>query len=426
MGICGIELVYALVLMIGAVNFGIIGIYTSSVGDQIRDKYHISDTNVKFVLYSSIPFLSAIIGCYITKLTLSKLKGSRKKTVFIIDCIAGASWLLNCLTKVSIIVGIVTRALCGLALGAFVTISPMYLVEIAPEGYSGVFGSMNQFAIVLGNIFCSVLGPYLTYMEVNYVGAGMSALQGILIWFICESPEANEGEIDEQPTIAVFKKKYAKGLVVGITLMFITQFAGINGILTNLSIIMSEGGLNINPNFQSAIAIAAQFISIFINFLTVERLGRRIVWIISSAVCALGLILLALNEKFHWSNVLPVVCIFIYFFGFGYGVGSICWFIVSEIFEVDIRAAANSVCVIFNWGFSFIIVMVFPSMKKSMKMFGASIFFFVICIFSIIFGFFMIPEPKRNRESFDEGAEKKDDQQNSNEDENEAEDIDEV
>ena len=197
--------------------------------------------------------------------------------------------------------------------------------------------------------------------------------------------------------------------------MFITQFAGINGILTNLSIIMSEGGLDINPNFQSAISIAAQFISIFINFLTVERLGRRIVWIISSAVCAVGLLLLALNEKFHWSTVLPVVCIFIYFFGFGYGVGSICWFIVSEIFEADIRSAANSVCVIFNWGFSFIIVMVFPSMKKSMKMFGASIFFFVVCIFSIVFGFFMIPEPNRNKESNDEDIDDKEDEYNASE-----------
>ncbi|KAK8842200.1 glucose import [Tritrichomonas musculus] len=377
MGVCGIELVYALVLMIGPIDFGFIGIYTSSIGHQIRGKYNLSDTHIKWVLYSSIPFLTAIIGAYIAKITLSKTKGSRKKTVFVVDCIAGVSWLLNCLTKVNIIAGIITRALCGLALGAFVTISPMYLVEIAPSGYSGVFGSMNQFAIVLGNILYSVLGPYLDYMELNYLAAGVSVLQAILIWFIIESPDADQESAEEKPTTAVFQRKYAKGLIVGIILMFITQFSGINGILTNISIIMSEGGLDINPNFQSAIAIAAQFISISINFLTVERLGRRIVWIISSAVCAVGLLLLALNEKFNWSTVLPVVCIFIYFLGFGYGIGSICWFIVSEIFEADVRSAANSVCVITNWAFSFVMVMVFPSMKKSMKMFGVSIFCFV-------------------------------------------------
>ena len=407
MEICNINLAYALVLMIGSIDFGLIGVYTSSIGDQVRGLYNLTDTNIKWVLYSSIPFLSAIIGCYITKITISKFNGSRKKTVFVIDCIAFVAWLLNCLTKVSIIAGIITRALCGLPLGAFIVICPMYLVEIAPSGYSGVFGSMNQFGVVFGNILCSILGPYLTYNELNYVGAATSALQGILIWFIIESPDAKQGNIDEKLTIAVFKPKYAKGLIVGITLMFITQFGGISGILTNISIIMSEAGLDLNPNFQSAIAIAAQFISISINFLTVERLGRRIVWIISSAICGLGFLLLALNEKFKWSNVLPVVCIFIYFLGSGYGINSICWFIVSEMFDADIRSAANSVCVIANWVFSFIMVMVFPSMKKTMKMFGVSIFFLAVCIFSIIFGYFMISEPKKDGESTDEDTDGK-------------------
>lgn len=407
MDVCNIKLVYAFVLMIGSIDFGLIGVYTSSIGDQVRNLYDLTDIDIQWVLYSSIPFLSAIIGCYITKITISKFKGSRKKTIFVIDCIEISSWLLNCLTKVSIIAGIITRALCGIPLGAFIVICPMYLVEIAPTGYSGVFGSMNQFGVVFGNIFCSILGPFLTYNELNYVGAATSALQAVLIWFIIESPDANEGNNDEKPITAVFKKQYARGLIVGITLMFITQFGGISGILTNLSIIMSEGGLDLNPNFQSAIAIAAQFISIVINFLTVEKLGRRIVWIISSAICGIGFLLLALNEKFNWSNVLPVVCIFIYFLGSGYGINSICWFIVSEIFDADIRSAANSVCVIANWAFSFIMVMVFPSMKKTMKMFGVSIFFLAVCIFSIIFGYFMITEPKMNGESTGEDTEEK-------------------
>lgn len=240
MDVCNIKLVYAFVLMIGSIDFGLIGVYTSSIGDQVRNLYDLTDIDIQWVLYSSIPFLSAIIGCYITKITISKFKGSRKKTIFVIDCIAIASWLLNCLTKVSIIAGIITRALCGIPLGAFIVICPMYLVEIAPTGYSGVFGSMNQFGVVFGNIFCSILGPFLTYNELNYVGAATSALQAVLIWFIIESPDANEGNNDEKPITAVFKKQYARGLIVGITLMFITQFGGNSGILTNLSIIMSE------------------------------------------------------------------------------------------------------------------------------------------------------------------------------------------
>lgn len=155
---------------------------------------------------------------------------------------------------------------------------------------------------------------------------------------------------------------------------------------------MTEGGLNMNPNFQSTIAVASQFIAIIVEFFTVEILGRRNVWMISSAICGIGLLLLALNDEFEWSTVLPVICIFLYYFGFGFGIGSVSWFIVSEVFEVEARSAANSVCVIMNWIFAFILVMVFPSMKKTMKMYGTSIFFFCICVLSIVFGCYAIPD----------------------------------
>ena len=129
--------------------------------------------------------------------------------------------------------------------------------------------------------------------------------------------------------------------------------------------------------------------------MTIEKAGQRVIWIISSATCAVGLLLLALNEKFHWTTVLPVICIFIYNFGYGLGIGPIPWFIVSELFDVDTRASANSFCILCNWAFAFIMVMVFPEMKDSMGMFGVSLFFFAVCIFSILFGIFMIPNPSK-------------------------------
>lgn len=379
--------------MVGSMTYGLVSVYTSPTGAEIKRLHKLSDTSAEWIFYSSIPFLCGIIGSFITKYILNIFQGKRKISVIIIDIIGSASWFLNCLTKVSIVAGIITRALCGVSMGAYMTITPMYLVEIAPVGYSGVFGAMNQFGVCIGNILFSVLGPYLNYMELNYVGGSICILQGVLIWFIPESPEADK-EIEESSIMSVFKKKYLKGLFIGITTMFMVQFSGINGILANLSQIMTEGGLKMDSNFQSTIAVASQFVAIFVNFFTVEFLGRRIVWIISSAICGVGLLLYALNEKFNWSNVLPVVCIFLYYFGFGYGIGSISWFIVSEVFDVEARAAANSVCVISNWIFAFVLVMAFPSMKKTMGMFGTSILFFVICILSIVFGFFAIPEPK--------------------------------
>ncbi|KAK8835892.1 glucose import [Tritrichomonas musculus] len=399
MGIFRKELGYAFIIMIGSLTYGDVSVYTSPTSNDIRTKHHLSDTSAEWTFYCSIPFLFGIVGSLITKYILLGFKGRRKLTVFVVDIIGTAAWLLNCLTKVHIAAGIVSRALCGVAMGAYMTINPMYLVEIAPEGFSGVFGAINQFGVCIGNILFSILGVYLDYMELNYVGAAICALQGFLIWICPESPESKNGTVDEVPLLSVFKPQYAKGLFIGITTMFMVQFSGINGILANLNSIMDEAGLNMDPGFQSTIAVASQFVAIFVNFFTVELLGRKVVWMLSSAICGIGLLLLALNDQFEWSNTLPVISIFLFYFGFGYGIGSISWFIVSEYFETDTRAAANSVCVICNWIFAFILVMVFPSMKKSMGMFGSSIFFFVVCMLSIIFGLYAIPEPVREGES---------------------------
>lgn len=421
------ELGYAFILMIGSMTYGVVSVYTSPTGLAIRTLHNISDTSVEWTLYCSIPFLFGIVGSYITKVILSLFKGKRKPSVFTIDCIGTAAWLLNCLTKINIIAGIISRALCGVAFGAYMTIIPMYLVEIAPPGNSGIFGAMNQFGVCIGNILFSILGPYLDYMEFNYLGAAICLLQGFLIWLVPESPEADKGEIKEASLLSVFKKKYAKGLFIGITTMFMVQFSGINGILANLNTIMTEGGLNMDPNFQSTIAVASQFIAIIVEFVTVEILGRKNVWMISSAICGIGLLLLALNDEFGWSTILPVVCIFLYYFGFGFGIGSVSWFIVSEVFEVEARSAANSVCVIFNWIFAFVLVMVFPSMKKTMKMYGTSIFFFCICVLSIIFGCYAIPSHAKknsNEESqlsikdIEKSEDEKSDEEISNENSN--------
>ena len=48
------------------------------------------------------------------------------------------------------------------------------------------------------------------------------------------------------------------------------------------------------------------------------------------------------------------------------------------------------ICVVSNWMLAFVIVMAFPEMRNSMKMFGVTLFFSVICILAIFFGLFVI------------------------------------
>ena len=295
------------------------------------------------------------------------------------------------------------RAFLGIALGAFSSIGPMFLVEIAPKNASGFFGTLAQIAIVAGQVFTDFIGSSVNYLNLNFVGAGIAALQAILIWFIKESPvykKLNEEEnkalnVKNESKVTFFTKENVRNLIIGISLTFFQQFAGINGILTNLSDIMSGAGLNIDPNYQAGIATSAQLIAAFIVSFIIDKLGRKNVWCFSSASAAVFLLIFALNEKFNWSNVLPLIMVFLYQLGFGLGLGPITWFLVPEYFDDIARPTATMCCTISNWVFAFIIILAFPSMKSSMSLFGALMFFFAVCIGSLIFGIFCIKEPEK-------------------------------
>ncbi|KAK8839713.1 glucose import [Tritrichomonas musculus] len=406
MGVCGIEFLQALVIMLAPFNFGIIIVYPSPAGADIRAHHHLSNNSFQWSFYNSVSCLFAIAGPFLTKLLLILFHGQRKKTVFVIDIIAIVFWLLNYLTKVNIWAGIVIRAFLGIALGAFSSIGPMYLVEISPRDASGFFGTLDQIAIVTGQVFTDFVGANLSYLNLNFVGAGVAALQGILIWFIKESPVYKKLRNEEEKAINVqneektkfFTKENIKNLLIGVALTFFQQFAGINGILTNLSDIMSSAGLDIDPNYQAGIATLAQVIAALIASFIIDKLGRRNVWCISSASAAVFLLIFALNEKFNWSNVLPLIMVFLYQLGFGLGLGPITWFLVSEYFNDETRPTATMCCTTTNWLFAFIIILIFPQMKSSMGLFGALMFFFAICILSLIFGIFCIYEPKKKNE----------------------------
>ena len=165
---------------------------------------------------------------------------------------------------------------------------------------------------------------------------------------------------------------------------------------------MTEAGLNLDPNYQSGIAIIAQLLAVFIGSLLMDKLGRKRIWILSSCIAAIALLLMALNEKLNLSTILPLICIFTYLFGFGLRIGPIPWFIVAEYFPEDsIRPKATMICMCCNWFFAFVTILSFPSMKEGMKMFGVLIFFLIVCIFSIIFGVFKVKEPEKHLNDFE-------------------------
>lgn len=461
MNICVKELGYAMIILLGPITFGTIMCYPSPAGNEIRTHHHLASDAIQWSFYNSVSSLFAIAGPFVTTGFLKAFHNSRKKVIYILAIIGTALWLLNCLTKFNIWVGIVVRALLGVIMGSYSSISPMYLIEISPVGRSGFFGSLNQIGIVIGMVLFDFIGPSLTYLELNYVGAGITALQGCLAWTLEESPvvsrineeedrkkvkeeekkkkEAEEEEKEkkkhhhkrkhnkskfafwrnddekhhkepkkerltlkeeikpvehERVKETLWQKKYMFGLFSGILMMLLQQFCGINAILTNLADLMDKSGLSMDGNYQGGIASCAQLIAVFVGALIIDKIGRRITWIISCSMIVVFLFIFALNDKNNWSNVLPLICIFLYQLGFGLGMGPIPWFIIPEYFNDDVRSTATMIVVASNWIFAFVIIFVWPAMNKGIGMFWSLMFFMFVTIGAIVFGIFCIHEPK--------------------------------
>lgn len=327
---------------------------------------------------------------------------SRRTTVFAVAVAGCIFWFLNLLTKVNIWVGIIIRAFLGIVMGAFSSIAPMYLVEIAPEGTSGFFGSLNQIGIVMGIVFYDFIGPSLTYLELDYVGGAICALLAILVWFISESPailtaqaqKDNEKDDEDIPEDPLCKGKNLCGVCTGVALMFFQQFCGINAILTNLAELMNSSGLDIDGNYQAGIASSAQLIAVFVGGILMDKLGRRMIWVMSTGIIIVFLLIFALNVKYNWSNVLPLVCIFLYQLGFGLGMGPIPWFLIPEYFDYPkTRALATTISSASNWVFAFAVIFIWPQMQAGMGMFGGLIFFMCVTVGSFLFGLYFVHEP---------------------------------
>ena len=138
-----LAIIFALVIMLGPMTFGTIMVYPSPTAKAIQEKHGLSSSSLEWSFYNSVSSLFAIAGPFVSNGLLHVYKGKRKPTVFTIAIAGTVFWLLNLLTDVNIWAGVVIRAFMGVVMGAYSSISPMYLVEIAPDGRSGFFGCLN-------------------------------------------------------------------------------------------------------------------------------------------------------------------------------------------------------------------------------------------------------------------------------------------
>lgn len=378
---------YSLIYMLGSIEFGFTlnfgGLPIEGMKKEYPDwDYTKDERNISY--FSNFSALFGSIGgffiCFLAHFT------SGRKSLFTFHFLNIILWLLYFLfTPKRFIVGIILRSIQGVISGGSACLTPIMMTNLSPEDTVGMIGCINQIGIVLGMVLFSVIASFTNFRILTVIGAVVDAVYCSLIW-IC--PDDGSGKEKKE---TVFKKKNVLNIFIGILLMVFQQLCGINAILDHLTAIMSNTGIYINENLQSALAQSSQLVSVFISSFNMDGIGRRRMWVISSCCLVVSQVLYIICLNLENAGWFQASSVFLYLLSFGQGQGPIPWFICHDLFTKAERDQGQMLITFGNMISSFGVTYLFPVMNNNIDEYISILIFMCITILSIPFGLYFIP-----------------------------------
>ena len=357
-----------LVAAVGGFLFGFDLAIISAANLYLKDQFHLSDAQLGFATGS------AAIGCVAGPFLGAWLCDAigRKRTMIVACLLLAASAIMTALAmdmttfNVFRIVGGVGVGLCSVA-------SPMYISETAPPRMRGGLGVMYQLAIVIG----SIIAPCVAFMLVRSLPETVcwrwmfaSEMGAILIFvgfvtLIPFSPRwlAGQGRHDE--AMAVLSRidgpEYARremceineslaeesggwselfgpglryALLIGLLLAFFNNWTGWSVIGGYIPLLFEQSGLHDRAAGILRFAVTYGFMGLLtlVSALLIDRVGRRPLWMVASALMAVVTALTGAVFYYGLSGPIVLVVLLLCAVPHGLALGALPWLMMSEIF----------------------------------------------------------------------------------------------
>lgn len=417
-----------LVAVLGSYVFGCAIGFSSPAQYGILDDLGLS--LAQYSLFGSIMTIGAMLGA-ITSGKIADFFG-RKVTMGFAELFTIGGWLAIVFSKSAWTLD-TGRLLKGFGIGLLSYVVPVYIAEITPKNLRGAFTAVNQLMICCGSSVMFLVGNVFTWRTLAWIGAIPCLLQLVGLFFIPESPrwlakmgqwddskaalqclrgdnadiseEAAEireytqslGQLSDSRIIDLFQRKYAHSLTVGVGLMVLQQFGGVNAIAYYASSIFSSAGFSSRTGTTAMVFI--QVPMTLLGVLLMDKSGRRLLLLVSAAGTCLGCFLIGLSFLLQdlqiWkSSPLLALCGVLVFTGsFSLGMGGIPWVIMSEIFPINVKGLAGSLVTVVNWFGTWIISYSFNFVMQWSSE-GTFFIFSAVCGLTIIFVVKLVPETK--------------------------------
>ncbi|KAK4596097.1 hypothetical protein RGQ29_014242 [Quercus rubra] len=326
-------------------------------------------STAEYSVFGSTMTIGGMIGAVISG-KLADIIG-RKNTMWILDIFYIMGWLAIYFAKGAWLLDL-GRLSLGFGFGLTCFVAPTYLSEITPKILRGGFTSVTMAMIPFSLTVAYLIGSVVNWRALALIGAIPCLLLLFGLFFIPESPRwlakigremefeaalqrlrgknvntseeaadikdytENIQQISEDKILHLFQQKYAYQLIVGIGLMVLQQFGGLYGFAFYMDEIFELAGV---PSIIGFIVVSIPEIpAIALGSILIEKFGRRTLLMISATGECLGCVLTGLSFLLQ-----------VFKASYSLGVGAIPWIIISEIFPINVKGSAGSICNLVNW-----------------------------------------------------------------------------
>ena len=345
----------------------------------------------------------------------------------------------------------IARFVGGIGIGIASALSPMYIAEISPTAIRGKLVSLNQMTIVLG-ILGAQIANWLIAEEVPagfgnadilaswngqmgwrwmfWAEAVPATLFLLLAFFIPESPrwqmmrghhaqaeatlthiggkEHAQGEmkairqsVDADASTekvglkALFSRKYAGVLTLGLVIAVFQQWCGTNVIFNYAQEIFSAAGYSVGDVlFNIVITGVANVIFTVVALFTIDRWGRRSLMLFGAGSLAVIYLILGTCYYLHVTGFGMVVLVVLAISAYAMTLGPVTWVLLAELFPNRVRGVAMATCTFALWVGCCTLTFFFPPMNAALGSSGSFWIYSAICCAGFLYFVRRCPETK--------------------------------
>uniref|UniRef100_A0A023FJX4 Putative transporter major facilitator superfamily n=1 Tax=Amblyomma cajennense TaxID=34607 RepID=A0A023FJX4_AMBCJ len=417
-------------------SVGLVMSYSSPALPDIRQKMSISEDDAAW--FGSLLMAGGFVGGILSGKFLNLV--GRKRTLWMAAVLFAGGWLCLAFADFTALL-FVGRFLGGGGMAITSAGSAVFVAEVAPASLRGVLNTGCNFLISLGILLGYVMGKWLDYKWLALACLVPAVISGSAFFFyVRDSPlwllqkgrrkEAIEAmqfyrgpRIEDEfcvlescagnvtgMTMSDVKQPYIyKTFLCALLVLLMQQISAMSIIIFFAEDIFQDAGMSLAPDNCTILVGGILSGTFLVATLLADRVGRKPLFAISTALSAASLAALGLSlhfkdekgqdfqDKYGW---LPLVSIVLYFVGYSLGLGPLPFVFLGELVPLKAKGVATGVCMFIYNLIGFLITKVYADLVYLMG--TSATYWLYASLLTVTFVFFILFVPETKGKTLEE------------------------